>query len=66
MTPAAPAPSPAWQAAKKGAVIYTTPRPPTPEPPKPTQPVAIPPPQLVENPELSQLAAGQVYSLLIG
>jgi len=41
---------PEWQAAKKGAVIYKTPRPPTPEPPKPIippQPV-LPPPQLEE------------------
>ena len=30
---------PEWQAAKKGAVLYKTPRPPTPEPPKPIIPI---------------------------
>merc|ERR1719348_496129 len=41
---------PEWQAAKKGAVIYKNPRPPTPEPPKPvvSEPEpSLPPPQLV-------------------
>ena len=43
------------QAAKKGAVIYKTPRPPTPEPPKPavSEPAVLPPPKLVEQTELS-------------
>jgi len=40
--------APAYMAAKKGAVIYSTPRPPTPEPPKPVfvaQPESEPVPQ---------------------
>ena len=46
---------PEWQAARKGAVIYKTPRPPTPEPPKPSQPVVLPPPRLVSESELAEL-----------
>ena len=49
--------TPSWQAAKKGAVIYKTPRPPTPEPPKPApepvKPVVLEPPKLVENIQLA-------------
>ena len=37
-------------------MIYQTPRPPTPEPPKPSQPVVLPPPRLVEESELAELA----------
>jgi len=46
---------PEWQAAKKGAVIYKTPRPPTPEPPKPIIPPKplLPPPQLQEHSQMN-------------
>ena len=50
---------PEWQAARKGAVIYRTPRPPSPEAPKPSQPLVLPPPRLVEESELAEMLASQ-------